>query len=148
MVTVVSAATDAVSIVKDAVELLVSTVTAAGSFATSLLLVSNATLADDSIAALNVTTPVGCPCCRIVDGEMLSDCSVADWEPDDDGGVDVEGEGADAAGAEGPVTAEGPSCCPEELPLSTSPHAPNDTTRTNPATQPVALIRGLPFFFA
>jgi hypothetical protein len=148
-VTVVSATTDAVSIVKAAVELPASTITAAGTEATPLLLVSNTTLAADSVAVVNVTTPVGCPCCRIVEGEMLNDCSVAVTAPDDDGGVDGEGGGV-VAGVGAAITADGPtvedpSSCVDELPLFTSPHAVNDSTKMYPTSHPVGFITGLPF---
>ena len=135
MVTVVFAATDEVSIAKDAVELRASTVTAAGTFATSLLLVSNTTFAVDSVAAVKVTTPVGCPCCRIDEGEMLRDCNVAvAGPPEDDGGAGVCGAGGgsgggDVTGGDGRSTGEGPTPCAKELPLFTSPHAANDSTR-------------------
>jgi len=150
MVTVVFAATDEVSIAKDAVELRASTVTAAGTFATSLLLVSNTTFAVDSVAAVKVTTPVGCPCCRIVEGEMPSDCSVAVAAEGDGGaGVDDEGggSGGGVTGVDGATTAEGPSCWEElsELPLLTSPHAVNVSIKMYPTTHPVVFITGLPF---
>jgi len=149
MVTVVSTATDDVSMVKDAVGFRASTITAAGTSATPLLLVSNTTFAADSVAAVNVTTPVGCPCCRIVEGEMLNDCSVAVTVPDDDGGVDGKGGGV-VAGVGAAITADGPtvedpSSCVDELPLLTSSHAVNDSTKMYPMTHPVVFITGLPF---
>jgi hypothetical protein len=148
MVTVVSTATDAVSMVNDAVGFRACTITDAGSFATSLLLLSSTTFAADSVAAENVTTPVGCPCCRIVEGEMLNDCSVA-TVPDDDGGVDGEGGGV-VAGVGAAITADGPtvedaSSCVDELPLFPSSHAVNDSAKMHPTTHAVVFITGLPF---